>query len=462
MWKNILCSGNNFGYDEKFLKYKFKLINIILITAIFTSFLMAIVFSFIGTDKTQMLVITLEIVYGSGNLGLFLFLRQNKNNLKKVIYIGMMGLYLLQVIIMINIVEDSSREAWYFLTIIVSFFLAGRKFGFIMLSIIFITMTVYNFQSYLDTNLNTIESIIPIVLLLLIGFVMNLSEIIKENYEESLQKSNQLLQRKIEELNKFNINLESRVDQEVKLNGLHELKLFEQSKLVSMGEMIGNIAHQWRQPLSVISTGATGMKLQKEYNLLSDENFNKTCDAINDNAQYLSKTIDDFKNFVKGDREKKLFKLENDINSFLHLVEGTIKSNNIVMIIDLNDQIQIIGYENELLQCFINIFNNAKDALIEQKISNKFIFICTFIENGYAIIKIKDNAGGIPDKNLTKVFEPYFTTKHKSQGTGIGLHMTYNLIVDSMKGTIECSNVHYKYKNKSYIGAEVMIRIPMC
>jgi len=228
-----------------------------------------------------------------------------------------------------------------------------------------------------------------------------------------------------------------------------------------MGEMIGNIAHQWRQPLSVISTGATGMKLQKEFDLLTDDSFNQTCDAINDNAQYLSKTIDDFKNFVKGDKEKKLFKLENDIKSFLHLVEGTIKTNNIIMKIELDGEIEILGYENELLQCLINIFNNAKDILKEKGLKNKYIFISSFTKDDKAIITIKDNAGGIPKKILPKIFEPYFTTKHKSQGTGLGLHMTYNLVVESMKGTIVAKNVHFEYEDKKYTGAEFTISIPL-
>ncbi|MGB3751033.1 MAG: GAF domain-containing protein, partial [Arcobacteraceae bacterium] len=213
-----------------------------------------------------------------------------------------------------------------------------------------------------------------------------------------------------------------------------ETLLLNQSKMVAMGEMIGNISHQWRQPLSVISTGATGLLLQKEHDCLTDDIFDKTCNAINDNAQYLSKTIDDFKNFVKGDREKKLFKLDHEITSFLHLVEGTIRTNTITMNIDLKDEIEINGYENELLQCLINIFNNSKDVLNEKEIKNKHIFLSSSIQDNNALITVKDNGGGIPNDAMPKIFEPYFTTKHKSQGTGLGLHMTYNLIVDGMNG----------------------------
>ncbi len=240
-----------------------------------------------------------------------------------------------------------------------------------------------------------------------------------------------------------------------------ELLLNQQSKMVAMGEMIGNIAHQWRQPLSIISTASTGMKMQKEYNILTDEEFATSCDAINDNAQYLSKTIDDFKNFIKGDRTKNIFNLEDDINSFLHLVEGSIKNNNINMILNIDSSISIDGYQNELIQCLINIYNNAKDILKENKIKNKLIFISTFIQNNQAVTQITDNAGGIPEDIISKIFEPYFTTKHQSQGTGLGLHMTYNLIVDGMGGTIEASNKTYKHENIEYTGAEFKISLPM-
>ena len=236
--------------------------------------------------------------------------------------------------------------------------------------------------------------------------------------------------------------------------------LKEQSKMVAMGEMIGNIAHQWRQPLSAISTASTGMLMQKEYGILTDELFIQSCDAINNNAQYLSKTIDDFRNFIKGDRTKKIFSLKDDINSFLYLVEGTIKSNNINIILNLTDDIKIDGYENELTQCLINIFNNSKDALIDTE-NNKYVFISTIMVNKKVIIKIKDNAGGISNDIINKIFEPYFTTKHQSQGTGLGLHITYNLIVDGMSGTIEVNNVEFEYGGKDYVGAEFVVSLPM-
>jgi len=238
-------------------------------------------------------------------------------------------------------------------------------------------------------------------------------------------------------------------------------EVLKTGRMAAMGEMIGNIAHQWRQPLSVISTVATGMQLQKEFGALDDDKFNKNCEIINTQVQYLSKTIDDFRNFIKGDRDKKEFYLKDQVDSFMHLMEGSSKSNNIKIILDLDEDIMINGYENELTQCMINIFNNAKDALNINEVKTKLLFITTRKENNNIIIAIKDNAYGIPEDVLPHIFEPYFTTKHKSQGTGLGLHMAYNLVVDGMGGNVNVVNKTYKYEGKEYIGAKFIILLPM-
>ncbi|MEA3498321.1 MAG: ATP-binding protein, partial [Campylobacterota bacterium] len=236
--------------------------------------------------------------------------------------------------------------------------------------------------------------------------------------------------------------------------------LAEQLKMAAMGEMIGNIAHQWRQPLSVISTASSGMQIQKEYGILTDEQFIESCKAINSNTQFLSKTIDNFRDFIKNDKVKSTFKLDNAIGSFINIVEATIKIDNINMVFDLQENINIDSFQNELIQCLINIFHNSDDVLSKNKLEDKFIFLSTSLKNNKVIIKIKDNGGGIDDDILPKIFEPYFTTKHQSQGTGLGLHMTYNSIVNGMDGTIEANNIAFEYNGKEYTGAEFTITLP--
>jgi len=236
--------------------------------------------------------------------------------------------------------------------------------------------------------------------------------------------------------------------------------LFQQAKLASMGEMIANIAHQWRQPLSLISTASSGLKMQKEFNILTDETFYSSVNSITNATQYLSQTIENFKNFFTPRLKKEYFRLDDTIQKTLVLVSAELKRKDIEIIDNINN-IEILSYENDLIQVIINIINNAKDAFTKE--SGNFIFIDTELTNKTKNIniKIKDNAGGIPDEFLGKIYEPYFTTKYKSNGTGIGLYMVMEIIQKHMQGTISVQNVSYSYKNKEYEGAEFIINIPI-
>ncbi|MCD4758171.1 MAG: hypothetical protein K8R39_07870 [Arcobacteraceae bacterium] len=237
--------------------------------------------------------------------------------------------------------------------------------------------------------------------------------------------------------------------------------LYEQSKMASMGEMIGNIAHQWRQPLSIISTAATGMKVQKQFGNLTDESFNETIDTIDSNAQYLSKTIDDFRDFIKGNRTKEEFTFDIIMKKLLHLIKPSLVSHHIEFIVDVEENITINGYLNELVQCLINIFNNAKDAVKVKDESDRLVFLEAKVIDKTLHIIVKDSGGGIDSTIIEKIFDPYFTTKHASIGTGLGLHMTYNLIVDGMHGTIDADNSNFVYKGKKYKGAIFHISLPL-
>jgi len=237
-------------------------------------------------------------------------------------------------------------------------------------------------------------------------------------------------------------------------------QLLEQSKLASMGEMIGNIAHQWRQPLSSITAFSSGLLLKLQLNTLTEEKIEYACEAINKNAQYLSKTIDDFRNFIKGKSFKTTFNLNDAINDFLDIIGASAEHNNIKIIKNIDKNIQIYSSENELNQCLINIFNNAKDAFREKNIDERLFFVDIYASEDKVFIELKDNAGGIPEDIIQNIFEPYFTTKHKSQGTGLGLYMTYQLINKSLKGSITATNKKYIYNNQTFKGAIFTIILP--
>ena len=233
--------------------------------------------------------------------------------------------------------------------------------------------------------------------------------------------------------------------------------LSQQSKMAAMGEMLGNIAHQWRQPLSVITTVATGMKLQKEFDTLDDKTFEESIQNITNSALYLSETIDDFRNFFKTDKYKTTFNIKNTFDKLFKLTSAQFKNLEIAFVNEINDY-ELFNYENEFIQALINILNNSKDAL-ENKDTPKVIFISTNKQEKKVIIKITDNAGGIDEKIIDKVCEPYFTTKHQAKGTGIGLFMTEEIIVKHLEGNFSIKNVNVEYENKIYKGIEITIEL---
>ncbi|MFX4235248.1 cache domain-containing protein [Aliarcobacter butzleri] len=235
--------------------------------------------------------------------------------------------------------------------------------------------------------------------------------------------------------------------------------LYQQSKMAAMGEMIGNIAHQWRQPLSIITTATSGMVLQKQMGVLTDEFFFEASNRINTSSQYLSQTIDDFRNFFIPNKEKSKVNLIEIFKKTLDLISAQFSSKDIEIIKNI-EGVEFESYENELIQALINILNNSRDELIK-KDGERFIFVDAFEKDNFINIIIKDNAGGVIKENLDKIFEPYFTTKYKSQGTGIGLYMTEEIITKHLNGTICVENVEFKYNEKEYFGAEFTIRIDL-
>lgn len=237
-----------------------------------------------------------------------------------------------------------------------------------------------------------------------------------------------------------------------------QFKLLEsQAKLASMGEMIGNIAHQWRQPLSVITTSISSLHIKKDLGKkVTNEEIDEIYDLIIKQAKYLSKTIDDFRDFIKGDKNYYDISLKEVIDESLNLAKSSIVNNFINLVYDVEDDTTIYGNKSELEQALINIINNAKDALKENVLldEDRFIFLSTKkIDNDNFEMKIKDSAGGIPDNIIQRIFEPYFTTKHKAQGTGLGLSMADKILRERHHCVFEVTNETYRYNNKDYKGA---------
>ncbi|MGB7403067.1 MAG: ATP-binding protein [Arcobacter sp.] len=232
--------------------------------------------------------------------------------------------------------------------------------------------------------------------------------------------------------------------------------IYQQSKMAAIGEMTANISHQWRQPLSVISTASSGLLLKKSIDDLDDEFLINTLEQITQSTQYLSDTIEDFRNFYTPSREKTEFKIAHVVKKTLNLVKKRYESENIKVIKNISD-ITIVNFENEFLQVLINLLNNARDQLAKSTEIDKFIFINAYKKDTKIIFEIMDNGGGIKENIIDKIFEPYFTTKDKSIGTGIGLYMSEEIIVKHFEGQIKVENHTFTYEDKEYLGAKFTI-----
>ena len=216
--------------------------------------------------------------------------------------------------------------------------------------------------------------------------------------------------------------------------------LINQSRYAAMGEMIGMIAHQWRQPITVISMDANNMLVDIELDNFSNTEAKKYANSINKQTQHLSETIDDFRNFFKPDKIISEVNIRETIDSTLSIVKDSLKNNNIELTSSFETDKKVKAYPRELMQVFVNIINNSKDVLIQNKPDNASISISVYEDEKNINIKICDNGGGIDVDILSKVFDPYFSTKDEKQGTGLGLYMSKMIIENHLNGTIEVYN----------------------
>ncbi len=233
--------------------------------------------------------------------------------------------------------------------------------------------------------------------------------------------------------------------------------LLQQSKMASMGEMLSNIAHQWRQPLSLISTLSSGSKLQKELGLLTKDKEIEAFEKIIEVTLHLSNTIEDFRTFFQPDRRQEEFSTSELYEKVLKLIEAKFKNSGIQIITNI-EEIMLDSYMNNLLQVVLNIFLNAFDAF-ENLSDRKLIFFEIYRKGQKVIFEIKDNAGGIEESIIDRVFEPYFTTKHQFNGTGIGLYMSEEIVKRHLDGKITVENEKFIYEDKSYTGAKFIIEL---
>ncbi len=242
------------------------------------------------------------------------------------------------------------------------------------------------------------------------------------------------------ELEEQNKELEKLIAIEVEKNRQKDKIMFQQNKMASLGEMLNNIAHQWRQPLMEINSLFIPIQAKLDLDLDLDlEELKESIKNLNSITKYMSDTIDDFKDFFASNKEEEKFKLSDQINASLNIMSSSLKSNNIMIDIVVKKNPTIYGYKNEYTQVLINLLSNAKDILISRKIVDPKIVIIVDESKDAVIISVEDNAGGIKIEPIEEIFKPFFTYE-KLGGTGIGLFMSKLIIENNMNGNLLVEN----------------------
>jgi len=244
----------------------------------------------------------------------------------------------------------------------------------------------------------------------------------------------------INKINSHTETLQEQVQIEIQKNAHKEQFMLQQSRLAQIGEMISMIAHQWRQPLTSISSTISALELRIMIDEYDEEYFTKELENISNYSQYLSATINDFRNFFKSNDTRSHTTMDEIINNSLNIIKHSINNKGIEIRKNITTINKIFTYQNEIQQVIINILKNAEDILIDENIKNPYIQIEAFEDDINFTIQISDNAGGIPGNIIDKIFDPYFTTKEKKDGTGLGLYMSKRIIESRCKGELSVSN----------------------
>jgi C4-dicarboxylate-specific signal transduction histidine kinase len=278
-------------------------------------------------------------------------------------------------------------------------------------------------------------------------------ELLLATYELAAEKNQELLSAQ-QSLSTLNRELEQRVRERTaaltqqtaqRLQAMEDLRkkdevLMQQSRQAAMGEMIGNIAHQWRQPLNVVGLLAQDLCHSYQHGEFSEQYLTTATEKIMRQVKHMSQTIDDFRYFFTPCKEKSEFNVGEVVKRTLALVEATLTSRGIALEVSAADAPVVTGHSNEFSQVMLNLINNAIDAFSEKRCADPTVTVRVTADSGRAVVTIADNAGGIPEEIVGRIFEPYFTTKKHGKGTGIGLYMAKNIVEKSMNGSLSARN----------------------
>lgn len=423
MLDNFLSSGHHFSKeDENLQKFRFAFLNVLMLVAAFFTFLHFLA-SINGKIVSSPLFEVALLSYVLMSAFFQSILRRDKKYYFLVVVFFVFGSLVLFYSALFIHVEDEFRLITFFLILFITYVLLGRKIGVVLGLFIFLSiLVIYNnyalqLSSFAMSTFSTFFIIFNIFLYFFLAKV----------------------EKDATEFVRLNAKLKEKVSHEVQQRLEQEKMLLQQCRMASMGEMIDSIAHQWRQPLMSINAILLNMDRAIELKSKPDRYLEGKMDEVITLTTHMSKTIEDFRSLFKIDKEKHMFDVGIAVTHVLNLFASSTKDIDIVF--DMRKEMLHNGYENELIQVIIILLSNAIEALNTRDIVEKHLSIVCQIKTDYLHITMEDNAGGIKKENIDKIFDPYFTTKSNTGGSGLGLYIAKIIIEQNMQGKLLVRNI---------------------
>lgn len=400
--------------QESLNQFRTSLLLAILMSASLGAFVVAIV-SVLGFLHFALYYKVALFSYSVLTLFAYLLLKKNQIYYATSMYIGIFSSLLLFTIMLLTVVDDELRLVWFFIVSFSAFILGRKRFGVgVTLLIVLIVLTLY---VYGDIGLS-LYALLTFLTALFMFTLFAFYFLYKIELDSVL--------------------LKHRVEEEVAKQQAQEQMMLRKYRMASMGEMIDAIAHQWRQPLAQANMILLCIDDNLEEQTVDKEQLRKDLTKLFGLTAHMSSTIDDFRTLLTDDKEKHTFCVQESIKEVLTLMNGTLKG--IDVEVDLTQKTNLFAYRNELMQVFITLLSNSIEALHTNEIEEKKIYIKVIEEESTISISIEDNAGGIPEHIVPKVFDAYFSTKKSVGGTGFGLYIVKMIVEQSMQGSITLEN----------------------
>ena len=430
---NFLYSGHTFSEDENLEKFRFLLLNILMVINLFFTAL-GVISSLLGSVQYSSLFLIILSIYLLFSLYLFVLLRKKKKYYSLAAGSLILGMLVLFYNVLFVHTEDEFRLIAFFFLLLITFSLLGKKYGLLLGSFLFISIYIISNTYSLNLTDNAMKTFFSFLFAFSTFLFVFINKVEKDANEFKI----------------LNHKLEDKVNQEMTQRLEQEKMLLRQCRMANMGEMIDAIAHQWRQPLMNINAVLMNIDILSDKEKKDEKLLEEYIDEIATLTGHMSQTIEDFRTLYQEKKEKSHFEVYTLIENVLLLMKNNF--HDIKVHLPSKSEIVVVNNKNELSQVFITLFSNAIEILHLREVSDKEIFIDIKQNDMHTLITIEDNAGGILKKNIYNVFDPYFTTKKQTGGTGLGLYITQIIVEHNMHGSISVSN--------TMKGAKFLIALP--